>query len=244
MCCAKLWFGAPVVLISLILPSLSCRAQDRNGNSERVRGIVPRSSADHYPAHTNHNGVSIGAELLTRKQVSKAFTADLNRCCLVVDVAVYPIQNEPLQISSDSFTLVLIGNETRTKPRSAGVIAAELQEASTPKGGTSTSTSSSIGYGTGTYIDPVTGQPVHGRGVTTSTSVAVSSGSGGGVSPAAAEQDREMKERELREKGLPEAKAAMPVSGYLYFLAPKQKKDTKYRLEYVFNDETVALQLP
>jgi hypothetical protein len=47
----------------------------------------------------------------------------------------------------------------------------------------------------------------------------------------------------LSEKGLPEMKIAGPVSGYLYFSLPKQKKDAKYRLEYVVKDETLKLQL-
>lgn len=61
--------------------------------------------------------------------------------------------------------------------------------------------------------------------------------------PTVAERDREVIERELSDKGLPEAKVAIPVSGYLYFSVPKQKKDTKYRLEYVVKGETLTLQL-
>ena len=62
--------------------------------------------------------------------------------------------------------------------------------------------------------------------------------------PAVAEHNREVIERELSEKGLPEAKVVIPVSGYLYFSVPKQKKDTKCHLEYVVKGETLKLQLP
>jgi len=64
------------------------------------------------------------------------------------------------------------------------------------------------------------------------------------VPATVAEHDREVIERELSEKGLSEAKIANPVSGYLYFSLPKQKKDTKYRLEYVVKGETLKLPLP
>jgi hypothetical protein len=185
--------------------------------------------------------VSIGAELLTRKRVSKEFAADVNRCCLVVQVALYPKKDEPLNVSLDDFTLIVGGADTPVRPQSATVISAMLEKKNGSNGGLTTSTSAGIGYEWGTYIDPITGQPVHVRGVTTSAGVAV--GVGNGVPATVAEHDREVIERELSEKGLPAAKIAAPVSGYLYFSLPKQKKDTKYRLEYVVNGETLNLQL-
>jgi hypothetical protein len=185
--------------------------------------------------------VSIGAELPTRKEVSKEFAADVNRCCLVVRVAVYPQKYELLNVSLDDFTLI-VGGSTPVRPQSATVISAKLEKEKGSNSGVTTSTSAGIGYESGTYIDPVTGQPVRVHGVTTSAGVAV--GVGDRVPATVAEHDREVIERELSEKGLPEAKIAIPVSGYLYFFLPKQKKDTKYRLEYVVKGETLNLQLP
>jgi hypothetical protein len=184
----------------------------------------------------------MGAELLTRKQVSKEFAADVNRCCLVVLVAVYPQKDELLNISLDDFTLIVGDTDTPVRPQSATVISAKLEKEKGSNSGVTTSTSAGIGYESGTYIDPVTGQPVRVHGVTTSAGVGV--GVGDRVPAAVAEHDREVIERELSEKGLPEAKIAIPVSGYLYFSLPKQKKDTKYRLEYVVKGETLTLQLP
>jgi hypothetical protein len=120
------------------------------------------------------------------------------------------------------------------------VISAKLEKQRS-KGSVATSENVGIGYESGTYIDPVTGQPVHVRGTTTSAGAGVAVGDA--VPPAVAERDREVIERELSEKGLPEAKVAIPVSGYLYFSVRKQKKDTKYRLEYVVKGETLTLQL-
>ncbi len=93
-----------------------------------------------------------------------------------------------------------------------------------------------------TNTDPVTGQPVRVHSVSRSTQVGV--GGAERVPAAVAERDRQVIEGELSEKGLPEAKTAMPVSGYLYFSLRKQKKNTKYRLEYVVNGETLNVQLP
>jgi hypothetical protein len=238
----KLSVIAPLLLTTLTFPALSFRAQDTDDSSVGRRGTAPRSSSEKYKAHAKHGGVSIGAELLTRKEVSKEFAADVNRCCLVVQVAVYPQKDELLNVSLDDFTLVVGGTEAPVRPQSATVISAKLEKKNGSNGSLTTSTSAGIGYESGTYIDPVTGRPVHVHGVTTSAGVAV--GAGDRVPATVAEHDREVIERELSEKALPEAKIAIPVSGYLYFSLPQQKKDTKYRLEYVVKGETLNLQLP
>jgi hypothetical protein len=172
--------------------------------------------------------------------VSQEFAARLNRCCLVVQVAVYPKKDESLEVSLDDFTLIVGDTDTPVRPQSARVISAKLEKQNGSRGGVATSGSASIGYESGTYIDAVTGQPVHVHGTTTSAGVGV----GDVVPPTVAEHDREVIKRELSEKGPPEAEIVIPVSGYLYFSIPKQKKDTKYRLEYAVKGETLKLQLP
>jgi hypothetical protein len=162
----------------------------------------------------------------------------VNRCCLVVQGAVYPKKDELLDVSLDDFTLIVEGSETPARPGSATVIAVKLEKKSGSNGGVTTSTDVGIGYEWGMYIDPVTGQSAHVNGVTASAGV------GGGVPPTVAEHDREVIERELSEKGLPKAKIKIPVSGYLYFSLPKQKRATKYGLKYVVKGETLILQLP
>jgi len=233
--------SAFLLLTTLTLPTQSFRAQDTDDSNSERRGTAPRSSADKYHSHATNDGVGIGAELLTRKEVSQEFAARLNRCCLVVQVAVYPKKDEQLDVSLDDFTLVVGDTDMPVRPQSATVISAKLEKQGS-KGGVATSESVGIGYESGTYTDPVTGQPVHVHGTTTSAGVGV--GVGDVVPPAVAERDREVIERELSEKGLPEAKVVIPVSGYLYFSIPKQKKNTKYRLEYAVKSETLKLQLP
>ena len=232
---------ASVLVAALVFPALSVRGQDTNESPEG-RGSAPRSSAEKYKAHANHDGVSIGAELLTRKDVSKEFASDLNRCCVVVQVAVYPKTDETLNLSRDDFSLRVAGTDTVVRPLSPSEVSAKLQRKTNPDTPVITSASGGIGYEVGTHPDPVTGQPVHGHTLTTSVSVA---GAAGRVaSPAASEGDREAIERELNEKGLPQTKISVPVSGYLYFSLPKRKNDAKYRLEYGVKGSSLSLPLP
>jgi hypothetical protein len=239
----KLSVGISLLVATLVFSARSLRAQGTNDSSVAQAGTAPRSSADKYHAHAEHLGVSIGAELLTRKEVSKEFAADMNHCCIVVQVAVYPRKDEPVNISRDDFKLTVEGTDTPVRSQSAGVISAKLEKADDSTSVT-TSTDAGIGYETGGYTDPVTGQPVRGHTVTRSADVGVGAGDPVRVPAAEAEFDRQRIERELNEKGLPEAKIAMPVSGYLYFPLRKQKKNAKYRLEYVVNGETLNLELP
>jgi hypothetical protein len=231
-----------LLLTTLALPAGSSRAQDTDDSSAGRRGTAPRSSADKYQAHANRGDVNIGADLLTHKEVAKEFAADVNRCCLVVRVAVYPKKDEPLDVSRDDFTLVVGETETPVRPQSATVISAKLKPRKGSNGGVTTAANTGIGYESGTYTDPSTGQRVHARSVTTSAGVEVRVGDSGPATVA--DHDREAIERELSEKGLPEAKVAIPVSGYLYFSLPKHKKDTKYRLECGVEGETLNLQFP
>ena len=53
-------------------------------------GTVPRSAAAQYSAHATSERVSIGAVKLNQQQVRKTFASDLNRCCVVLEVAIFP----------------------------------------------------------------------------------------------------------------------------------------------------------
>lgn len=229
-----------LLLIATGIPGVLLQAQGTNTSSETQRGTAPRSSAAKYKKHGSHGNVSIGAELLTRKEVSNEFAADLNSCCVVVQIAVYPNENSQLTLSRDDFTITIEGTDVPVRPQSATVVSAKLSK--DVNSGVTTAASVGVGVELGTFTDPVTGQPVHVRGVTTSASVGV--GVGGPVPPTAAERAREAIERELAEKSLPEAKISVPVSGYLYFSLPKQKKPVKYHLEYSIGDEKLILSLP
>ena len=131
--------------------------------AEAPKGTVPRSAAEKYAAHAEAGGASMGAALLTSKEVHKAFTTDLTRCCRVVEVALYPGKDKSVVVSPDDFVLRLAGTDTAAKASSAVVVVAQLlppngnQPASN---GVHGSVGGHVGYESG--IDPVTGQRVHG----------------------------------------------------------------------------------
>jgi hypothetical protein len=223
---------------SLILVGLGSVA------SAGPKGTVPRTDADQYQAHAQRDGLAIGATELNSDQVRKSFVSDVNRCCLVVEVAFYPQKDKPIKISLDDFSLKAADNDTLVRPYSASAVAATLQEKPDSGHQVTTGGSVGVGYESGTYIDPVTGVPTKVHGVTTETRVDV------GVAPSDPSQappkhDHDAIEAELAQKGLPEGSASAPVAGFLYFpLSVKKKKKSTLQLQYELNDQTVVFSLP
>lgn len=208
--------------------------------SDKPRGTVPRASADKYAAHTEQNGTAMGATMLSVKAMRKSFSTDLDRCCIAVEVAIYPQKDGMIEISSADFVLRVVGQDIATRSSSPELIAGKLHHnAESASSGTDVTVVpiASIGYENG--IDPYTGQ--RRSGVSTSTGVGVGVGKPE-QQPASTEADRRTMETELTEKGLPEGDTTKPVSGYLYFAVP-EKKNTKYQLEYMLNSTKVVLPI-
>ncbi|SRR5579859_2519288 len=217
-------------------------------SAEAPRGTVPRATADRYPVHAVQGGVAIGATLLTPDQTRKAFASDVDRCCVVVEVALYPSKDSTVGVSLNDFVLRVTGTDVAVKPSVAKVLAAKLQKkAASPRDrDINIVPTTSVGYESGGY-DPVTGQRRSG-GIYTSTGVGVGIG-GSQPQPGSTDVDRNTMELELGEKGLPEGEAAVPVAGYLYFSLPQTKEKAKdkkatHQLEYMFNGNKVVLALP
>ena len=204
------------------------------------RGTVPRAMATQYPAHAELDGVGVGAKLLSRDEARKAFVSDVNDCCLVVEIALYPRKDRAMDVSLNDLTLRQIGSETSAKPSSAKLIAASLQKSSRAKRDISVYPSTEIGYGSGPAYDPNTGTQQRAGGVYTRTGVGVGIGSAGA---GATDKDRSTMEMELSEKGLPEGSATAPVAGYVYFPIHSTKKKVGYELSYVVNGNKVVLSL-
>ncbi|HKN76848.1 MAG TPA: hypothetical protein VJW94_16855 [Candidatus Acidoferrum sp.] len=231
-----------VFLAAALLLTTPSKAQSSEDDSSGPRGSVPRSSASRYHSHTQSDGTSVGADILTPKQVQKAFVADLNRCCIVVEFAFYPSKEKvPHDLSLDDFALYLSGSDIGTKPQSATLVAASLQKKAGSGPPVSVHGGATVGYESGTSTDPNTGLPIRVHGVYTGTEIDVSDAK---PAPGSTARDRQIMETELSQKGLPEGKAAAPVSGYLYFSIHNRKKDAKYKLEYNFNGEKLILPLP
>jgi hypothetical protein len=188
------------------------------------RGTVPKAAANRYPSHAEKGGVSVGAALLT---------SEVNRCCLVVEVAFYPPKDKPQAVSLDDFSARVTGAETAVKPSSAKVVAASIQKSAESQRDITVSPSVGVARTSGTY---------GGHGTYTEVGVAVAVSEPGSHS-GSSERDRDTMLTELSEKGLPEGTASAPVAGYLYFALTK-KKDTPLQLDCVLNGSKVSLTLP
>jgi hypothetical protein len=210
--------------------------------AEGPKGTEPRLAATGYPAHAEINGVAIGASVLTAEQARHNFVSDINRCCMVVEVAFYPVKNDPLSISLNDFVLRIKDTDIAAKPSTAKVIAASLQKKAHSDRDVTVSPSYGVAYQSGRGYNPATGT-VQGSGVTQTTGVVVGIG-GPGPKPASTDKDRDAMEAELGEKGLPEGSASAPLAGYIYFPLASKKKNTIRQLEYTLDQHKVVLALP
>lgn len=222
-------------LIALSLPGQSSR------------GTVPHPDPSDYSAHDGQAGVQIGASSLSRKDMKKNFAIDLNQCCVVVEVGLYPSQKQPLTIALDDFVLREAGKDTGVNPFHADVLAARLephQPHTDPDPRAGAETESVVGIHRGTVPDPNTGAPRPGSSVYESQKISVGIPVGGSTpqSPEAAEADRKMIEAELKERMLPETTSPEPVAGYLYFPISKKPKGG-YELVYTLNGKKIVLPL-
>jgi len=230
-------------VISSLLSVSPMRAQDPAQTApEKHNGTAPRTSATKYRAHVEKSGFSIGAELVAKKEVSQTFAADLSSCCLVLQVALYPKKDESIDVLLMDFELLKVGTDNPMRPESPTAVAAKLEKGKNPSADATVSSVVSIGYESGTYIDPLTGQPVHVHGVSTSAGVGVSTGPT--VPPDIVNHDRQVMEWELSSKCLQEGGASIPVAGYLYFPISKTNKNAKYTLTYSGKSEPIVLTLP
>ncbi|MGA2695632.1 MAG: hypothetical protein ABSE92_06200 [Terriglobales bacterium] len=203
------------------------------------KGTVPRTEVAAYPAHTQAVGVAIGAALLDSDQVKRTFVSDVSRCCMVVEVALYPSKdskNTPLNVSLNDFVLRRGNSDVAVRPDTADLVAAMLHKKSDSGRTVAVTPSLGVGYQSG-YYDPVTGPEAPGAVYRGGVNVATPRKSG------STDKDRKVMESELGEKGLPEGVASSPVSGYLYFPISGKKPCTDCQLEYTADGGKVVLPL-
>ncbi len=204
------------------------------------KGTVPRSSAEKYALHAVRDGFSIGVVTLSPEQARKQFVSDVNHCCVVVEIALYPDKEGKLDVSLNDLALRHSGGQGGEKPASAKVVASKLQKQALSTRDITVVPSVGVGYGNGGY-DPATGTRAP-SGTYKQVGVGVGIGSGGSQS-GSSDKDRAAMETELSEKGLPEGVASAPVAGYVYFPVVR-KKNAKLTLEYTIRGEKVELTLP
>jgi hypothetical protein len=164
---------------------------------------------------------SIGAQLLSTKEVERRLSTPLGKRYVVVEVGVFPA-GSPVNFRPTDFTL-RVGSENQGFFASIPEdIAADLTGAA-PRTGVRPAVGvgvgpwgPTVGVGVGAYPYP----PRGGMG-----------------------RDTRVMEKELRDKSLPEWNLTHPVAGYLYFpVTPK--RGVRYTLDLTTNGETVSLALP
>lgn len=189
---------------------------------ELPSGITPRVDPAAYPVSRPLSQFSLGAELLSTKEVERRLSTPLGKRYVVVEVGVFPAGGQHVNFRPADFTL-RIGSENQgffaSTPED---IAADLTGAA-PR----TGVRPAMGVGVGPW------GPTVGVGV--------------GAYPypprGGMRRDSSVMEKELRDKSLPEWNLTHPVAGYLYFpVTPK--RGAHYTLNLTTNGETVSLALP
>jgi hypothetical protein len=195
------------------------------------RGLPVRGGADAYPARGEDYGVAIAAEAMDTDTVRSSFSTDL-RNYLVVEVAVWPRSDKPLDLASIDFSLKTDPDRSAVRPASTRAIAAINQKRGQSRRDDIT-LFPTVGVTTGSWG--------------TGTNVGVGVGIGGTPpGPASTDRDRQVMETELEDRGLPEATITKPAAGYLYFpiSSAAKKRGGTYQLEYELGEVHVRLDLP
>jgi hypothetical protein len=202
------------------------------------KGIAARPKPTDHQVQATIGNSQIGVSCLSRIDVQKEFSTELNRGYVVVEVALYPENGESIELVPGQFFLRLTEDGKPIRSAEARAIAQSLQKASSGDRDVAVYPSIGIGYETGGY-DPNTGRNRRG-GWTTDVGVGVGVGSGGA---GASDEDRRVMELELTEKGLPGGKFSAPVSGYLYFPAPRASASSVV-LDVTIAGQPTRLTLP
>lgn len=209
-------------------------------------GTVPRNSALEYPAHAMAKGAAMGARVLTRKQVRRNFSTDLNKCCLVVEVAIYPAKAESVNVSLNGFALQVGNTYHAVKASGARLLAAQLQhrnEAPPRQAGTDVTVYPEVHVGYVSRTNTRTGRHMSAMSYGVGAGVAVGAGPNAPMPPASTSADRRVMAMELEAKGLPEGKTMVPVAGYLYFSLSKKDRKGVHYLKYTLNGKKLSLDL-
>jgi hypothetical protein len=193
--------------------------QNQENDSGRRRfdlppGITPRTDASAYPASRALPQFTIGAQLLTAKEVEQKFSTPLGKHYLVVEVGVYPAPSQSADLQTGYFTLRSVGKDEQA------LIALTPQE----------------------VVSALNSQRARPRNVVLFPGmIAIGPGARGmggnqGGNP-------QVMEKELRDKSLPEGTLAQPSAGFLYFPI-SGKRAAHYNLELTRNGQTESLSLP
>lgn len=225
-------------------------------------GTRPLSNAGKYPVSVEKDTYSMGARLLSEKEVLQNFVTPLKDKYVVVEVAMYPGVND-VEVENRDFVLRIDGFDRSFRPQDPSGIAIGQQRTTKPKRQVGIVPYGNIEYerGRGHYPDhrrfpgrrdrrdvedPDWDRRDRDRnygygGLRTVVGVGVVLDR---QPQPSSDQDRYVMETELHDKSLPQGFVGSPVAGHLYFAVGEYKKKAKHRLEYRGNGEPVTVVLP
>ena len=197
-----------------------------------------KDKPDDYPVHATAGTTAIGAEYLVHSipAHSQTFFA---RDYLVVEVAVFPARNQPVEINDNSFTLRLNGKKETISRDTPGTVAASLKY---PDWEPHPHAEAQAGAGNGSVIlgrppavgrfpdDPTQSRPAPPRSPTPDQQAGI-------------DRDEPQTPGEaVAQYALPGGRIEKPVSGYIYFHFRGKTKSIK-SLELVYADKAGPVTL-
>jgi len=202
-------------------------------------GVQPRANRSDYPVRRDSLNATIAAALLPPELAKKIFPPEVNKDFVVVEVAVYPLEGQTVDVDSFDFGLKFGAGEV-SHPRVPEEIISMWLEQSAPEPPRKVGVTGETGVVYTSGNDPATGRS-HGWG--TYSGVGVESGNPAPPRPPPIDP-RDLKAN-LRAKALPEGPAVRPVAGYLYFPLPsKKRKSGPLELQYLKDAVLVSLPIP
>ena len=223
------------------LATIAAAHADTGGDT----GTTARSSPADYDAQQKIPGATIAASLISPANAAKVFSSATSKNFLIVEVAVFPESGRTFDLEILDFALKTADD------RALAVTAEEVAwygkqrpNSSAPGIGPAGDihVTSEAGIAVGTRTNPVTGKTEH--GVATYEGVAVDNRPRNDPPRSNTADSTYVLEGKLRGLEVQEGQTARPISGYLYFPAPKKHKSTNIALEYSRGGDRATLALP
>ncbi len=206
-------------------------------------GLPPRLSSSDYPSRQSTPSAAFGAAVVDPDQVKKFLSPDVSRNWVVVEVGIYPVAGQTVNVDFFDFALKL-GDDDLARPGTPTEVASAWPDKtpSYPGRGPRVVTETGVVYSSGR--DPYNGRQ-HGWG--TYTGVAVETGDPGISPPPPPPRgpDPAVIEAKALDRALPLGQTARPVAGYLYFpVSSKKAKAASLELTYSRDSASIRLPLP
>jgi hypothetical protein len=189
-----------------------------------------------YPAHATAGASSIGAEYLVHSipAHSQTFFA---RDYLVVEVAVFPARNQPVELDSNTFTLRLNGKKEIFTRDTPGSVAASLKYPDWEPHPHTEVQAGPVILGRPPAVgrfpdDPTQSRPAPPKSPTPNEQAGID------------RDEPQTPDEAVAQYALPDGRIEKPVSGYIYFhLRGKTKSIKSVELVYEDKAESVTLKL-